>query len=161
MLVFTQGTFRAGAWPAGTSDLCGSTTNAAGATSVTNSITQRDVIFGDVFVCSGQINMIETVSLVVNNASAEIAAAADFPWIRVAGVGKGATESPQRDLEAGLLMQWQRASPTAIGNGSTVGTNQFFSATCWFTARNLALTLRPAVPIGLVESSVGGTPIEA
>ena len=41
--------------------------------------TLSDVLVGDVIVCSGQSNMQEPVS-VVNNASAELAAAAAYPW---------------------------------------------------------------------------------
>ena len=35
-----------------------------------------------------------------------------------------------------------------------------FSATCWFFGRDLYSVLSPTVPIGLIESDVGGTPDE-
>jgi hypothetical protein len=98
--------------------------------------------------------MVETVQL-VNNASKEIAASVNFPWIRIAVVATSNANTPQRDIEP-LLLPWQKPSPSAFPNGSWA----FFSATCWFTARDLTAVLGPSVPLGLVDSAVGGTPIE-
>ena len=119
--------------------------------------TLGDVLIGDVFVCSGQSNMQEPVS-VVNNASAELAAAAAYPWIRIAAVTESHSSVPLRDL-ALVAPGWRQASSAALGgnNGHSWG---FFSATCWFTARELARTLGPGVPLGLIGTYVGGTPIE-
>lgn len=111
------------------------------------------VLFGDVFICSGQSNMVETVQL-VNNATREIAAAANFPWIRLAVVAQGHASDPARDTS--LVLPWQKPSPAAFPNGSWT----FFSATCWFTARDLTHALGNGVPLGLIDSAVGGTPIE-
>jgi sialate O-acetylesterase len=117
--------------------------------------TLTGILFGDVFVCSGQSNMVETVQL-VNNATAEIAAVAAYPWIRLAVVGTASAATPLRDTGAPLLLPWQPPSPAIFVNASW----SYFSAVCWFTARELANALGPAVPLGLVDAAVGGTPIE-
>eukprot|EP00040_Diaphanoeca_grandis_P004382 m.28466 g.28466 ORF g.28466 m.28466 type:complete len:621 (-) comp15922_c1_seq1:198-2060(-) len=124
----------------------------------TKTQTLTDVMFGDVFVCSGQSNMQEPVS-VINNATLEMAAASQFPWIRLAVVGEDHSNSPLRDTTKPLSLPWQRASPAALGQNNSQSWN-FFSATCWFTARELAMKLGSSVPLGLVGSYVGGTPIE-
>eukprot|EP00041_Stephanoeca_diplocostata_P019105 m.406051 g.406051 ORF g.406051 m.406051 type:complete len:352 (-) comp21212_c1_seq13:1191-2246(-) len=59
--------------------------------------TLSGVMFGDVFICGGQSNMELPVSL-VNNASAELQAGGDFPWIHLAVVESGGANTPQRDL---------------------------------------------------------------
>lgn len=114
--------------------------------------TISDVLFGDVFVCGGQSNMELPVAL-VNNASAELAASTAFPWIRLAVVGRSSSATPLRDTSAPLLLPWQKASPEALGDGQSW---DYFSATCWFTAREVARTLGPTVPLGLIGSYVGG-----
>ena len=128
-------------------------------TSVEQSTTLTDVMFGDVVVCSGQSNMEEPVSL-TNNHSAEFAVAGDFPWIRLAAVARDSSSTALRDLGKELVLPWSRASPAALGQNNSESWD-FFSATCWYTARNLAKELGPGVPLGLVGSYVGGTPIAA
>ena len=51
----------------------------------------------------------------VNNHSAELAAASAFPWIRVAVVATGSSPTALRDTLAPLKLPWQPASPTALG----------------------------------------------
>ena len=96
----------------------------------------------------------------VNNNSLELAAAAAFPWIRVAVVSSGSSDTPLRDTLAPLTLPWQRASPSALGANNSHSWS-YFSATCWLTARNVAEKLGPSVPLGLVGSYVGGTPVES
>ena len=131
-----------------------------------------DVVWGDVFVCSGQSNMELPLSL-VNNHTLELAAAAAFPWIRVAVVGGGcssdsarstpsacSSDTPLRDTPTPLLLPWQRASPSALGRDNNRSWG-YFSATCWLTARNVAQKLGPSVPLGLIGAYVSGTPVES
>ena len=119
-----------------------------------------DVVFGDVFVCGGQSNMQEPLS-VVNNASAEFAAAAALgASIRLAVVGSASSAAPLRDVGGALALPWQRASAAALG-ANNAHSWSFFSATCWLTATAVSRALGPAVPLGLVGSYVGGTPIES
>ena len=118
-----------------------------------------NLVWGDVFVCGGQSNMELPLSL-VNNHTQELAAAHAFPWIRVAVVGSGSSNTPLRDTLAPLLLPWQVATPTALGSQNDHSWS-YFSATCYLTARTVAAKLGPSVPLGLVGSYVGGTPVES
>jgi hypothetical protein len=87
------------------------------------------------------------------NATAEIAASALFPWVRVFSVGTASPGStvPLPQLLFPPYIPWSVAAPTSVAP---------FSATCWFTGKSTAEALGPAVPIGLVESAWGGTSIQ-
>ncbi|KAK0044692.1 sialate O-acetylesterase [Biomphalaria pfeifferi] len=106
-----------------------------------------DVIFGDVWVCSGQSNM-QFILLQVDGAAQEIADAHNYN-IRVMTVGLTESSTPLYDL-AKISEPWSRA------NNSTVG---HFSAVCWLFGKNIYKSRH--IPIGLVASSWGGTPIKA
>ena len=108
-----------------------------------NVINLQDVLIGEVWLCSGQSNMEWTVAS-CTNAQAEIAAA-DFPTIRHIKVPLVASPVPLDSFSA----KWQVCSPATAGG---------FTACGFFMARHLARELD--VPIGLVNSSWGGTRIE-
>lgn len=110
----------------------------------TNTLERTDVLVGEVWLCSGQSNMAMTVGG-SQNRDAEIAAA-DFPQIRMLMVARKTAEKPQDDCEA----QWIVCSPQTVAG---------FSAAAYFFGRELHQKL--AVPVGLINSSWGGTPIQA
>ncbi|WP_431217312.1 sialate O-acetylesterase [Puia sp. P3] len=114
----------------------------------TNSLTYKNIIIGDVWVCSGQSNMEFPVSgwSSVNNYQYEIAHA-EYPNIRLFTVKKSISGKPEEDVRPAL---WQECSPSTISPFSAVG---------YFFGRQLYQTLK--VPIGLVFSSWGGTDIES
>lgn len=108
-----------------------------------NELTINDVLVGEVWLCSGQSNMEWTVAS-SSNAAAEIAAAR-YPMIRHIKIGRRPQPSPQDDVSAA----WQVCSPeTAAG----------FTACGYYMARQLHQELN--VPIGLINSSWGGTRVE-
>ncbi|MEQ9410082.1 MAG: sialate O-acetylesterase [Fuerstiella sp.] len=108
-----------------------------------NSIELNDILIGEVWLCSGQSNM-EWVVRSSTNADAEIAAA-DYPAIRHVKIAHRPSTVPRDDVEA----VWQICSPETVGN---------FTACGYFMARRLHAELN--VPIGLVNSSWGGTRVE-
>jgi sialate O-acetylesterase len=115
-----------------------------------------DVLFGDVFLCGGQSNMQFSV-VDTWNATAEIAAAANYPDIRIFTVGTATTSvTPLQDL-ATVLQNWSVASPASVG-GPSFG---YFSAVCWFFGRDTHDALGGKVPVGLVSDNWGGTPVSA
>ncbi|HVK52377.1 MAG TPA: sialate O-acetylesterase, partial [Pseudoxanthomonas sp.] len=108
--------------------------------------TQRiqDVLIGDVWLASGQSNM-EWPLAQTAHAQAEIAAATD-PAIRHFKVPKSWAGQPQAQLVGG---HWVPASPQAAGE---------FSAVAHLFARELHA--RTGVPIGIIDSTWGGSRIE-
>ena len=109
-----------------------------------NSITINDVLVGEVWLGSGQSNMAMTVNRSKNYAQEQ--AAATFPKIRMFKESSVAALTPQRECRG----SWQVCSPDTVGG---------FSATAYFFGRDLHKAL--GVPVGLINSSVGGTPVEA
>ncbi|XP_015284889.1 PREDICTED: sialate O-acetylesterase [Gekko japonicus] len=118
-----------------------------------SSIMLRDVYFGDVWLCSGQSNMEMTVSQIFN-ASKELAQASHFPYVRVFTASLAQSEEELLDLPD-IDLQWSVPTAENLGHGDF----GYFSAVCWLFGRYLYETLQ--YPIGLVESSWGGTPVEA
>jgi len=107
-------------------------------------ISVKDILVGEVWICSGQSNMAWTVSHA--DRAAEEIAAADHPRLRHFQVAQRIAESPAADVQG----KWDVASPaTAAG----------FTAVGYFFGRHLLEELD--VPIGLVNTSWGGTPAEA
>jgi Domain of unknown function (DUF303). len=104
-----------------------------------------NVLVGDVWLCSGQSNMEFMVSQ-GRDAEAE-QARGDDPSIRQFKIPHSSAITPQRQLQGG---SWVMASPSTVGQ---------FSAVCWFFARDMQA--RTHVPQGLINSSWGGSAIEA
>jgi len=109
-----------------------------------NTITLNDVLVGEVWVCSGQSNMAFPMERALK-AEEEIAAA-NYPKIRLLDVPRRPADEPQTDVGK----QWQICSPETVKDFTAVG---------YFFGRELYKTLN--VPIGLIDSAVGGTPAEA
>jgi sialate O-acetylesterase len=112
-----------------------------------NHITLKDILIGDVWICSGQSNMVHQMSLHSVRYADEVANA-NYSQIRHFWVPNITNmQGPQDDLPGGY---WKSANPSNIGE---------FSAVAYFFAKKLYEKYH--VPIGLINSSWGGTPIEA
>ncbi|XP_044293531.1 sialate O-acetylesterase isoform X2 [Varanus komodoensis] len=118
-----------------------------------SNVTLNDIYFGDVWLCSGQSNMEMTVSQIYN-ASQELAEASHYPLVRVFAASLVQSEKELEDL-ADITLQWSVPTAKNLGHGDF----SYFSAVCWLFGRYLFEKLK--YPIGLVESSWGGTPVEA
>jgi hypothetical protein len=115
-----------------------------------------NVVFGDVYLASGQSNMATLMSAFTNSANYspevnaaynEEIAAADYPLIRQLALR--ATASTNAPDEPSIRSPWETCNPlTASG----------FSATGYFFARSLHL--ETGVPVGLLFSAWGGQKIE-
>jgi sialate O-acetylesterase len=110
-----------------------------------NTVTVRDMLVGDVWLASGQSNMEWPVGQAMD-AAKEIARANDS-GIRHFKVPKSWSGQPEARLTGG---QWQAASPQTVGQ---------FSAVAYYFARDLRA--RAGVPIGIIDSTWGGSNIEA
>jgi sialate O-acetylesterase len=115
------------------------------ARTASRSQTVRDLLIGDVWLCSGQSNMEWTVRNSINGWSVAQHSADD--GIRHVAIPQNAAPTPRADF-AGKL-EWKVAGPD-----STLD----FSAVCYFFARELKS--RNDVPQGLINASWGGTRIE-
>ncbi|XP_046550379.1 sialate O-acetylesterase-like isoform X2 [Haliotis rubra] len=128
----------------------GSTPYTVTATSSLGTIQLTDVLFGDVWICSGQSNMQFTLDM-ANNASAELQDSLNYPNIRVFTVQLNQSSTPLYDL---IDVEEPWSVPHPVGHSPW----SHFSAVCWLYGKYLYNTLKK--PIGLVASSWGGTPIE-
>ena len=109
-----------------------------------NSDTIRNVMIGEVWICSGQSNM-QWPMKQTGNAKEEIIEA-DFPNIRLFHAARTLAEEPVRDCKG----QWLECTPESV---------EKFSAVAYFFGRDLHLQLD--IPIGLINASYGGSPIQA
>ncbi len=104
----------------------------------------NDVLVGEVWLCSGQSNMQWSLAGTMN-AEAEVAAA-NYPQIRVYNVPNVRSNREEDDVSA----RWQVCTPDSARRFSAVG---------YFFGRHLHQELK--VPVGLINSSWGGTHAEA
>ena len=109
------------------------------------------------------------------NATAEIAAAGDYPGIRMWTAANVIAESrtddivdiqkgqPDADIGPYASSSWATSTPAAFPKKSqslVFGTQDYFSAACFFFGRDVYISQGGAVPIGLMASDWGGQPIE-
>jgi sialate O-acetylesterase len=105
-----------------------------------------DVLIGDVWLCSGQSNMVLPVHRALDSRS-EIAASSNDS-IRMLTVPQSSALQPRGDFAASV--QWQKASPATVPE---------FSAACLYFARELQKSVK--VPMGLIAAAWGGSKIES
>lgn len=113
-------------------------------------VTLRNVMIGEVWLCSGQSNMDMPVNgwSHVDNHEAEIKAA-DHKNIRLLKVDYTISTQPEDNFKA-ANGGWQVCSPKTV---------EPFSAVAYFFGRDIEKYRN--VPVGLIQSSWGGTPAEA
>jgi len=110
-----------------------------------NPITVKNILVGEVWVCSGQSNMEFTVKQAKNSAQ-EIAEANNYSQIRQFLVGRKVIYTPMYNC----IGKWQICSSQTAGNFTAVG---------YYFGRELNKQLN--VPVGLIHTSWGGTPAES
>ncbi|MDR6966064.1 sialate O-acetylesterase [Flavobacterium arsenatis] len=110
-----------------------------------NQIILKNILIGEVWLCSGQSNMEMNAFWGIKNGEEEIKLA-DHPNIRFFSVPKLTSTTPQDNLPA----NWEICMPETM---------KYFSAVAYFFALHLQDDLKN-VPIGLINSSWGGTPAE-
>ena len=127
-----------------------------------NTITLEEILFGEVWIGSGQSNM-EMPLVEVSGAYTGIRDAqkelgdANYPEIRLFQAGNFSSREPLEDVEPGVAMygippapcQWIRSTPQSVPT---------FASTAFFFARALHRELK--VPVGIIDSSWGGTSAE-
>lgn len=108
-----------------------------------NTVVVKNILIGDLWVCSGQSNMELSVAHVKN--SDEEIQNANYQNIRSFQVRRTLSATPKEDL----IGEWTICSPETVGRYTAVG---------YFFARKLHE--KTGIPIGIVNASWGGTNIE-
>ena len=109
-----------------------------------NTLTVKDVLVGEVWICAGQSNMAMGVNG-VKNAEQE-KAEANYPQLRMFTAGYNPQPEPQADGKG----TWSVCSPATVGGWSAAG---------YFFARDLYKVLN--VPIGMLNTSYNGALAQA
>jgi sialate O-acetylesterase len=115
------------------------------AISGSTALTLKNVVVGEVWLASGQSNMEFALGWQLLNGPQEIAAA-NYPLIREIKVGPTGSLQPLDTVKGAWAVCTPQRAPQ-------------FSAAAYFFARELYQGLH--VPIGIINSTYGGTPIEA
>ncbi len=111
-----------------------------------NYVIVKDIMIGEVILCSGQSNMEYPVIGWSNYPGRDsLIAAAQHSDIRMFTVENRTSDVPQLDFQG----SWQQTTPESVKNFSAIG---------YVLATRLNKELN--VPVGIINSSWGGTPVE-
>jgi len=109
-----------------------------------NTVTFTDVLVGEVWICSGQSNMVRPLSS-ADNADVEIVTA-NYPEIRLISVPNVASQAPLGDFAG----KWETCSPQTVADFSAIG---------YLFGRRIHNAV--GVPIGLIDNAWGGSAADA
>jgi|WetSurMetagenome_2_1015567.scaffolds.fasta_scaffold09092_2 sialate O-acetylesterase len=104
----------------------------------------KNIMAGEVWICSGQSNMEWSADSKINNAVEEVKNA-NYPNIRFFHVKKMGSDAPQNNCFAA----WEECTPVTMRSFSAIG---------YFFGRHLHQNLN--IPVGIIEVAWGGTPAE-
>ncbi|BAP32323.1 uncharacterized protein CHSO_3286 [Chryseobacterium sp. StRB126] len=122
--------------------------NAGGPYTMTiNEITLKDILIGDVWVASGQSNMELPMRRLIPLYESEIKNAHNQNIRFFTVPQKYNFKAPQNDLDGG---KWESTNPQTILN---------FSGVAYFFAKEL--NEKNKVPVGIIHTSLGGSPVQA
>ncbi len=105
----------------------------------------KNIMIGDVWIASGQSNMVWKIGWGIKDSARELKEA-DYPAIRIFTVEDDFSTTPLSDVNSG---EWLVCSPDTAG---------YFSAVAYFFARNIHKKMN--IPVGIVVSAIGGTTIK-
>jgi len=114
-------------------------------------ITLENILFGEVWLCSGQSNMQQPIKGNTGQptfGSAMAIAKATNSNLRLFTVDRVGSKKPLQDVEK--YTSWQQASPNSVAS---------FSAIAYFFGQQLQEILD--VPVGLIHTSWGGSSVQA
>src|SRR5699024_9485185 len=109
-----------------------------------NTIQLKNILVGEVWLCAGQSNMQRTLDHTTKGDS--VIASADYPMLRLFNVNRDVAFGHKK----GLIGQWKNCTPSSV---------RPFSAAAYYFG--LALQKKLEIPIGIINSSFGGSQAEA
>ena len=112
-------------------------------------ISIKDVLFGDVYLCSGQSNMVFQMRQIYNSTE-EMEYSKKYTNIKYTRVVTESAENPDDTMDIHLAHEWSDATASQF---------QYMSAVCYLYARNIYDEI--GIPLGLIVSAWGGTHIES
>lgn len=117
----------------------------------------EQVLFGKVFLCSGQSNMWFSVNQ-LHNASQEINDSINYKYLRLFQIPPTYDATPQFTAP-NVYDGWATSNPSALkGDGNFT----YFSAVCYLFGKQLyEMYSNKYIPIGLIASAYGGTPLQS
>lgn len=119
--------------------------------SKTSDITLNNVLFGEVWLCSGQSNMQQPMNGYTGQptfGTTMAVAKSNNPLLRLFTVDRIGSKTPLKEVRK--FSAWQQANPDNVGD---------FSAVAYFFGQQLQEILD--VPVGLIHTSWGGSPVQA
>jgi sialate O-acetylesterase len=114
-------------------------------------LSKHEILVGDVHLCSGQSNMDFTVQQSFNGTTTELAKADLYSSRPIRILKFQGAHSRHAVEQPGFRGTWSNVNRRTIAA---------FSAVCWYGGRDTFDALGGAVPVGLIESDVGGTGVE-
>lgn len=115
--------------------------------SASNKLILKDILFGDVWLCSGQSNMEYPMNRLADKYAAEIAGCENSNIRQFKVPQKYDFDAPVDDYSTG---NWVAVNPETILN---------FSGVAYFFAKELNAKYK--IPVGIINATVGGSPAEA
>lgn len=119
--------------------------------SASSDISLENILFGEVWLCSGQSNMQQPVTGYNGQptfGSSMAVAHASNPNLRLFTVERVGSKKPETDVE--IYIPWEEASPERVAG---------FSAVAYFFGQQLQEILD--VPVGMIHTSWGGSSVQA
>jgi len=114
-----------------------------------NTVELTNILIGDVWLCSGQSNML--VSLAASTNGAAEVATANYPTLRYISAGDDTASDPNKQNNS-VSGTWTTCSPATAGS---------FGAVAYYFGRELVTDANINIPIGLIRSAVGGSKCES
>jgi len=114
-------------------------------------IVLENILFGEVWICSGQSNMQQSLNGYTGQptfGATEAIMHAQNPDLRLFSVDRAGSKMPVKDVEE--YTAWQQAFPENVGE---------FSAVAYFFGQQLQEILD--VPVGMIHTSWGGSSVQA
>ena len=112
-----------------------------------NTVTLKNILVGDIWLCAGQSNMEMSFAWKVINGDEHIKEAKKYPLIRRIKVMRTASDIPAENIQ--VQTRWSVCSPATV---------KAYTAAGYYFARRIHI--ETGVPIGILDDNWSGSPIQ-